>query len=150
MTDRSAFMGAMSMDSAVPFTRTAVPSEIDALGHVNNAVYVRWVQDAAVAHWEAIAAGTELEASYVWVCLRHEIDYRAEVLPGEEVTVKTWLGKRDGARFDRHTDIRKTGSDRWSAKGLTTWVLIDRVTGRPKRVPQGVLDAFGVDGRAED
>src|ERR1039457_3406081 len=50
------------------------PDDIDELGHVNNVTYLRWVQDAAVAHWTAAAPAAE-QARLFWIVLRHEIDY---------------------------------------------------------------------------
>lgn len=137
-------LGAHSFETAFRMNRVAQPREIDELGHVNNAVYVQWIQDVSTRHWFAVAAGP-LAENHVWVCLRHEIDYREPVLVGEEVELRTWLGKRSGPRFDRYTDIRKPGSVKGSVKALTTWVMLDRATGRPRRVGDDVLAAFGLE-----
>ena len=67
------------------------PADIDELGHVNNVTYVRWVQDAAVAHWRA-AAPAEDQDKLVWVVLRHEIDYKQSAFPGDHVVARTWVG----------------------------------------------------------
>ena len=67
---------------------TAIEADIDELGHVNNAVWVRWIQDIAVAHWQAVAPA-EHRDSYVWVVTRHEIDYLRAV-----------AARRDGDRAD--------------------------------------------------
>jgi acyl-CoA thioester hydrolase len=141
--------GPSSFDRAVLTTRVAQPADIDELGHVNNAAYVHWIQDAAVSHWTDIARGP-LYDRYYWVCLRHEIDYREPILPGETAEVRTWLGRRSGPRFDRLTDIRKPGSVRGSVKALTTWVLLDKVTSRPQRVSDAILTAFGLDPASYD
>ncbi|MEE4208598.1 MAG: thioesterase family protein [Parvularcula sp.] len=143
MTD-PAYLGAKDLTSAVLSTRTAQPEDIDELGHVNNAVYVRWVQDAAVAHWFAVAP-QDIHDAHIWVCSRHEIDYLGEIKEGETVEVRTWLGEVAGARFSRHVDIRKPGAKRPSAKAVTWWVLLDRATGRPRRVGPEMLELFGLD-----
>jgi acyl-CoA thioester hydrolase len=79
---------------------TATEADIDELGHVNNAVWVRWIQDLATAHWMAVAPA-EHHAAYIWVVVRHEIDYLRAVLPGETVTGRTWVPEPPrGARFD--------------------------------------------------
>ena len=84
---------------------TARPEHIDELGHVNNAVWVQWIQEVAVSHWYAIAPEAYRDA-YVWVVIRHEIDYLRPALPGETVTGRTWVGKSpQGARFDRHMEF---------------------------------------------
>src|SRR5215210_2498900 len=81
-------------DLMTPFEMkiTAQPSDIDELGHVNNAAWVRWIQDVATAHWEAVAPA-EHRDSYVWVVIRHEIDYLRPAGPGETVTGRTWVGE---------------------------------------------------------
>lgn len=119
--------------SRFTLTITARPADIDELGHVNNAVWVRWIQDIAVAHWAAVAPADQQDA-YVWVVTRHEIDYRGNVAAGETVMGETWVPEPPkGARFDRH--VRFTGSDgRVKVEAVTTWALIDRATGRLLRV----------------
>ena len=139
------FLGAQSYETAVLSRRRAEPSDIDELGHVNNAVYVRWVQDAAVAHWMAVAP-PQVQAAQIWVCSRHEIDYTDQVFEGEKVEVRTWLGARAGARFARHTDIRKAGAKRPAITAVTQWVLLDRASGRPRRVDDMTLELFGLSG----
>ena len=81
---------------------TAQAADIDELGHVNNAVWVRWIQDLAVAHWEAVAPADHRTA-YVWVVTRHEIDYRGNLAEGGFATGETWVPDPPrGARFNRH------------------------------------------------
>ena len=119
----------------MPFTltKTAADADIDELGHVNNAVWVKWIQDIAVAHWTAIATAEQQE-TLIWVVTRHEIDYRGNVGPGETVTGETWVPEPPrGARFDRH--VRFTGADgRVKVEAVSTWALLDRATGRLLRV----------------
>ena len=137
--------GAESLETALMMTRTASADDIDELGHVNNAVYLLWAQDIATAHWRA-AASDALLTDYVWVALRHEIDYRDQVLEGEAVEIRTWLGRASGPRFERFVDIRKPGAARFSAQVKTDWCLVDAETRKPKRVGAEILDEFGVGG----
>ena len=122
-------------------TITATPADIDELGHVNNAVWVRWIQEIAVAHWAAVAPA-EHQAAYVWVVTRHEIDYRGNVAAGETVTGETWIGAPPkGARFDRH--VRFTGSDgKVKVEAVTTWAMLDRASGRLARVREEIAAPF--------
>jgi acyl-CoA thioester hydrolase len=136
-------LGAKSFETACISRRIALADEIDELGHVNNAVYVRWIQDAAVGHWLSVTEGSGLE-DQVWVCSRHEIDYKDQVLEGQEVEIRTWLGEARGARFSRHTDIRVAGAVRPAALGLAWWVLVDSRSRRPRRVDEKVFDVFGL------
>ncbi len=135
-------IGAQDFASAAMMTRTAGPDDIDELGHVNNAVYLAWAQDVAVAHWRRVA-DDETRRRFVWVALRHEIDYRDEVLAGETVEMRTWLGAASGARYERHVDIRKPGAARPAAKVLTVWCLIDAETRKPRRVGPEIFKPFG-------
>ena len=137
--------GAAAFDSAVLMTRVAASGDIDELGHVNNAVYLIWAQDIAVAHWRSIAS-ERLLTRYVWVALRHEIDYRDQIVEGETVEVRTWLGRAAGPRFERHVDIRKPGATRPSAKVVTDWCLIDADSRKPLRVGADILEPFGLAG----
>ena len=120
---------------------TAGPEHIDELGHVNNAVWVGWVQDIATAHWSAVAAPAH-QAAYVWVVTRHEIDYRGNIGPGESVTAETFIPQPPtGARFERRVDFRdRNGKLIVSAR--TTWAIIDRASGRILRVPKDVAVPF--------
>lgn len=120
---------------------TAGPEHIDELGHVNNAVWVNWIQDMATAHWEAVAPQAHQQA-YVWVVTRHEIDYRGNIAQGESVDAETFLPEGPtGARFDRRVDFTNAaGKIIVSAK--TTWALIDRASGRLMRVPKDVAAPF--------
>lgn len=123
---------------------TAQPVDIDELGHVNNAVWVRWIQDIAVSHWRAVAPADQV-AAYIWVVTRHEIDYRGNLSVGEGVTGETWVAEAPrGARFDRH--VRFIGDDgKLLVEAKTTWALIDRATGRLLRVRDDIAAPFLVD-----
>ena len=120
---------------------TATEADVDELGHVNNAVWVRWIQDVATAHWEAVAPA-EHKRAFLWVVVRHEIDYLRAVFPGETVTARTWVPEPPrGARFDRHIEF--AGEDgRPRVRSRTTWAMIDRATGRPLRVAAEVAAPF--------
>ena len=122
-------------------TFTALPSHIDELGHVNNAVWVNWIQDIATAHWAAVAAPEHIER-YVWVVTRHEIDYRGNISAGESVTGETWIpeGPR-GAQFDRCVEFRDAAGKRLVA-ARSTWAMLDKATGRLVRVPADVAAPF--------
>lgn len=121
-------------------TVTAASGDIDELGHVNNAVYLKWIQDVATAHWSAVAAPEHL-AAFVWVVTRHEIDYLRQTLEGETLTLTTWVGEPKGARFDRHVEISGPAGD-VRVKAITTWAIIDKATGRLTRVRPEIAAPF--------
>ena len=126
---------------AFEMTFTAGPEHIDELGHVNNAVWVQWIQQVAVAHWESLADPIHQDA-YFWVVVRHEIDYLRAVLEGERIIARTWVGEAPkGARFDRHMEfVGEDGKARVRAR--TQWAIIDKNAGRPIRVPAEVVAPF--------
>ena len=117
------------------------PSDIDDNGHVNNVVYHGWAQDLAIAHWRARQSPEHL-ATWAWIALRHEIDYRRPLLPGESAQGRTWVADQpEGPRFDRF--VRIDGPDgAMCAQVRTIWCLIDQASGRPKRVPPEVVAPF--------
>ncbi|MEO1028469.1 MAG: thioesterase family protein [Pseudomonadota bacterium] len=138
-------IGAISFETAFHLPITPQPDDFDELGHVNNVTYLRWTQDMATTHWRTVAP-QDLQDRYIWVALRHEIDYRDQILPGEEIEGRTWLGRARGPRFHRHVDIRKVGAKRASANVLTDWCLLDIESRKPMRVTAEILEAFGVPG----
>ena len=122
-------------------TMTALPEHIDELGHVNNAVWVQWIQTVAVAHWHSVAEPAH-DAAYYWVVVRHEIDYLRAAVEGDVVTGRTWVGDAPkGARFNRHMEF--VGADgKVLVRANTQWAIIDKALGRPIRVPQEVIAPF--------
>lgn len=125
------------------FTRTFVaePQHIDELGHVNNTVWVQWIQDMATAHWDAVAR-PEDRAAFFWVVVRHEIDYRGNVSEGAVVTAETWIeGLAQGAKSLRRVEFTDPSGKRL-VSAATTWAMLDRVTGRLARVRPELLAPF--------
>jgi acyl-CoA thioester hydrolase len=116
------------------------PGDVDGMGHVNNIVYVRWVQEVALAHWFAVAPA-DAQAVMTWVVLRHEIDYLRPARPGDTVRARTWIGAGESLRYERFTEIVR-GDGTVLARGRTLWCPVDIATGRPKRVPAEVRAAF--------
>jgi len=120
-----------------------LPEDIDELGHVNNVVYLRWVQAAAVAHWQAAATEAQ-QAELAWVAVRHEIDYKHPAMPGDQLVARTWVGTSDGRAFERHTEILRQSDRRLLARARTLWCPISRKTGRPTKVGDDVRARFSV------
>ena len=122
-------------------TFTAQPAHIDELGHVNNTVWVQWLQDIATAHWAAVASPVH-QAAYVWVVTRHEIDYRGNIAVGESVTATTWIpGPPKGAQFDRCAEF-VDAAGKAVVRARSTWALIDRASGRLHRVRPNISAGF--------
>ena len=119
------------------------PADIDQLGHVNNVVYLRWVQDVAVAHWDA-AATPEQQAGIFWVVVRHEIDYKRSARKGDVIIARTWVGEATEQTFERFTDILRARDRKLLAHARTLWHPIDSKSGRPIRVGPDVRERFSV------
>jgi acyl-CoA thioester hydrolase len=122
--------------------RVVRANEIDELGHVNNVVYLAWINDVAVAHWNSLTTDA-LRRKHIWVALRHEIDYKAEALVGDQILVRTWTGASRGLRYARHTRILRAPDNALLAEGLTYWCPMDAVTRKPARPPADITQFFG-------
>lgn len=129
--------------------RPVEAGDIDELGHVNNVVYLRWVQDVAIAHWSAAATPAQQE-EVAWVAVRHEIDYKHPALPGDSIVARTWVGTADSHRFERHTEILRAADHKVLARARTVWCPINRATGRLTRVSDEVRARFSVPGTPGD
>ena len=122
-------------------TFTALPHHIDELGHVNNAVWVDWIQQIATSHWAAVASA-EHQAQYIWVVTRHAIDYRGNIGLGERAFAETFIpGPPKGAQFDRCVAF-KNAAGKVIVSARSTWALIDRATGRLLRVRDDIAAPF--------
>lgn len=109
---------------------TVREEDIDQLGHVNNVVYVRWVQEAAVAHWNVLSPVKE-RARLLWVVIRHEIDYKHPAFLNDAIVARTWVGDAEGLAFERHTEIVRVKDRKLLAKARTLWCPVDAKTMRP-------------------
>ena len=112
---------------------------IDNLNHVNNTVYLQWVQDVAYSHWDELATKS-IKESYVWMVLRHEIDYVSQAFLNDVITVYTWIDKTEGVKSIRIVHIYC--EDKLLATSKTTFCLFDATTLKPKRVGEDILMLF--------
>jgi acyl-CoA thioester hydrolase len=115
------------------------PQDIDFMGHVNNARYLNWVQEAVLDHWRAFAPPHAV-AAHLWVALKHEITYRRPTLLGDEVIATVLLEKVQGARAFYETVIRR--GEEVLAEVKSSWCCIDAETLRPARLARDVIARF--------
>lgn len=115
------------------------PADIDFMGHVNNASYLKWVQEAVVSHWQKLAPADAV-ASHLWVALKHEITYRKPTFLDDEVIATVLLEKVQGARAFYETIIKR-GED-VLAEVKSSWCCLDATTLRPARLARDVIDRF--------
>ena len=119
------------------YSLTVLEKDLDALNHVNNVVYLQWVNDISEKHWNRLASEA-IRKKYFWVVLRHEIDYLNQARLGEEVRIVTWVGESRGVRSVRH--VHMSVNERELIKASSTWCLIEAATQRPTRIREDILN----------
>ena len=124
----------------------ALPEHIDELKHVNNAVYVQWMEECAWQHSNHLGLGLEcftaLDRSMA--VLRHEIDYLASAHAGDELRMGTWLVKTDNRlKMDRLFQLIRPADGATLLRARTTFVCVQLSTGRPKRMPDEFINGYG-------
>lgn len=134
------------------YTLIVPPSAIDVMGHVNNVVYLDWVQTAASKHWNQATTtyfkGEDLKEERIgikkmaWVVLDHHISYKAEALEGEELIVRTSVEKMSGVRSERHTTITRKKDQKLLVTAVTNWCLLKMPEGKPMRIPEEIRILF--------
>ncbi len=112
---------------------------IDNLNHVNNTVYLEWVQEVAYLHWDVLAP-KEIKEATVWMVLRHEIDYLRQAYLNDDITIYTWIDESAGVKSTRIVHIYR--DDQLLAKSKTTFCLLDKQSQKPKRISQEILALF--------
>lgn len=125
---------------AIPITPT--PEDIDEVGHVSNLVYLRWVQDVAMAHSRALGWDYAQYRDFgaVFMVRRHEIDYVAQVTLGQALRAETWVDSWKLASCVRKTEILRDG--KVVARAATTWAMINLTSGRPQKIPETIVALF--------
>jgi acyl-CoA thioester hydrolase len=122
-------------------TVSVLPGDIDEQNHVNNTVYLRWVQEVATAHWRAVAS-PQARGNIGWVVLRHEIDYKTPATLKDKIILRTWVGKATRLTFERFTEVRRNSDGQLLSKARTLWCPINAQTAGPIRVPSEVRAQF--------
>ncbi len=115
------------------------PGDIDCMGHVNNSVYLQWVQEAVIAYWRRVAPA-EAVAGHMWVAIRHEITYRRPAFLEDNVVAQVVAEGMHGARAFFHTLIKR-GED-VLAEVKSSWCCLDSATQRPARLARDVVRMF--------
>jgi acyl-CoA thioester hydrolase len=118
--------------------------DIDGYGHANNVVYVRWLNEAAIAHANAVGLGHEAMRALgaLWFVRRHDIEYLEAAVLDQDLVAWTWPVTLNRATSQRRTVIKH--EDRVLARAETTWVLIDAQTRKPRRVTAELQRAYGI------
>lgn len=116
-----------------------VAADIDHMGHVNNSIYLRWVEVAVHGHWWGLALPAERDA-YLWVAVRHEIDYRLPALLGDALTIGTRITEIRRARAWYQTIVSREGVALVEVRSC--WCCVDSTTRRLTVIPQAAAERF--------
>jgi acyl-CoA thioester hydrolase len=111
--------------------------DIDDLNHVNNAVYVKWMDEVAFKHWAYLTRNKAI-VDTIWVVNRHEIDYKSEAFLGDKITAKTYVGDTKGVTSERIIEFYKDNT--LLVKSKTIWVLLDAKSYKPVRIRENILN----------
>lgn len=114
-------------------TLIVTQKDIDELDHVNNVRYVQWMEDIAKSHWEKTAPA-EVQKKYLWLVVRHEIDYKGQAFTGDELLLQTYVGDHTNVTSQRHVVIRHKESNKVLIQAKSTWCLLDAETRKPARI----------------
>jgi acyl-CoA thioester hydrolase len=130
--------------SSVYFKTFLIPqSAIDENGHVNNVIYVQWMQDIAVEHYEAIGGVNPMQLlGATWVVREHKIEYLLPAFAGEEIEIRTWIEDVRRVRSLRKYEFVRKSDGKTLVRGETDWVFVDAKTGRPLAIPEAVFKVF--------
>lgn len=118
-------------------------SAIDEYGHVNNVIYVQWMQDAGRRHPEAIPEFKQPENTG-WFAREHRIEYLAPAFLGDEIEVRTWIAEWKRVRAQRRYEFIRKADDKILVKGETQWIFVELTTGRPIPIPAEMLALFPI------
>ena len=120
-------------------------SAIDENGHVNNVVYVQWMQDIAVEHYASIGGIAAQGPDSTWVVREHRIEYFLPAFLGEEIEIKTWVENIRRVRSLRKYEFIRKADRKVLVKGETDWVFVDVKTGSPRAIPEEVSKVFNLE-----
>ena len=120
---------------------TVSKNDLDDLNHVNNVVYVNWIQEIAKNHWN-ILVSDEIKDNYYWVLLEHNIKYLHSALLNEKIIIKTYIEETKGVKSSRIVEIFNKGTNQLLVTSKTIWCLINAKTNKPSRINNEIRKAF--------
>jgi acyl-CoA thioester hydrolase len=136
-------MSESSSNKIYRYEFTVPESAVDQNGHVNNVVYVQWMQDVAVLHSDSVGGTDAMHASgSTWVVHSHKIEYLKPAFAREEVTALTWVVNFRRVRSVRRYKFYRKSDNMLFAKGETEWVFVDGESGRPRMIPEELSRLF--------
>lgn len=121
--------------------RSVLEEDIDDLNHVNNVTYVQWIQDIAKEHWE-VRATEKLKKRFIWVVIRHEIDYKKQAFLGDDILIETYVGDTTFVTSERFVNIKNAASGEVLVAAKSLWCLLDAGSKRPTKITDDLRKVF--------
>lgn len=121
-------------------TITIPPTAIDENGHVNNVVYVQWMQDIAVEHYASAGGVAAQGENATWVVREHKVEYLQPAFAGQEIEIRTWVEDARRVRSMRKYEFVRKADGVVLVRGETDWVFVDTRSGRPLPIPKAVIN----------
>ncbi len=121
--------------------RTVVEDDLDDLHHVNNVRYVQWIQDIAKEHWE-VRATDDLKKQFIWVVIRHEIDYKKQAFLGNDLLIETYVGETTFVTSERFVNIKNATTGEVLVATKSIWCLLDASSKRPTKITEELRTVF--------
>lgn len=121
--------------------RKVSEDDLDDLHHVNNVRYVQWIQDIAKEHWE-VRATDQLKKDFIWVVIRHEIDYKKQAFLGDEILIETYVGETTFVTSERFVNIKNAETEEILVAAKSTWCLLDADSKRPTKITEDLRTVF--------
>lgn len=133
----------MPVSSVYSKTITIPESAIDENGHVSNVVYVQWMQEIAIEHYQSISGMNSMQPfGATWVVREHRIEYFLPAFAGEEIEIKTWIENIRRVRSLRQYEFVRKLDGKIVVRGETDWVFVDIKTGSPRAIPDEVFSVM--------
>lgn len=120
--------------------KTVSITDLDDLDHVNNVIYVQWIQDVSKNHWEKVCSG--MKEHYLWVVRRHDITYYAAAKLKDEVLIATRIKDSRGSISFREVEMKDYKTNKLLVKSVTEWCLLSAETLKPIRIPETIKNLF--------
>lgn len=121
--------------------RTVSEEDLDDLNHVNNVRYVQWIQDIAKEHWE-VRATDQLKKDFIWVVIRHEIDYKKQAFLGDELIIETYVGETTFVTSERFVNIKSAKNGEILVAAKSMWCLLDANSKKPTKITEDLRTVF--------
>ena len=120
---------------------TVADEHLDELNHVNNVIYVKWMEDIARKHWQQYAS-QELQDEILWMIKRHEIEYFNQAFLHDHLMMHTWTGEYTNITWKRHYEIIRAADNKKIIEAMSLWIPLDKKTQRPKKITGELVEMF--------